>query len=125
MKRGISGIRLFRGKQSDSFTEIWQVVAEIPRGKVTTYGEIACLCGLPGKARLVGYALHNLPDDSEVPWHRVINSQGKISLPPYSMHYKLQKELLQTEGIEFIAERVIMERYRWPAPGRSIRKKIL
>jgi methylated-DNA-protein-cysteine methyltransferase-like protein len=101
------------GKPSKSFAEIWDVVAVIPRGKVTTYGDIARLCGLPGQARLVGYALHNLPEKLKIPWHRVINSQGKISFPPSSRYNNIQRKLLQKEGIKFIGNRVLLQNYRW------------
>jgi methylated-DNA-protein-cysteine methyltransferase related protein len=66
------------------FREIWGVVARIPRGRVATYGQIARMAGLPGGARTVGWAMRALPDDlrisgRRVPWHRVINAQGRIS----------------------------------------------
>ena len=103
-----------RGRTSYSFAEIWDVVAEIPRGKVATYGEIARLCGLPGQARLVGYALHHLPENMNIPWHRVINSQGKISFPPSSHYNNLQKKLLQKEEIKFTGDKVLLQNHRWP-----------
>lgn len=80
---------------------IWQVIALIPRGKVATYGDIARHAGLPGGARRVGYALRNLPAGTRIPWHRVINAQGRLSLPPDSASGRSQRERLQAEGIEF------------------------
>ena len=68
-------------KISDLYRRIFEAVNKIPHGKAATYGQIARLAGLGSHARLVGYALHNLPANSTVPWHRVINSNGKISLP--------------------------------------------
>ena len=59
---------------------IYEVVKQIPEGSVATYGDIANLAGLPRHARLVGYSLHALPDNSDVPWYRVVNSQGQLSL---------------------------------------------
>lgn len=64
-----------------SYERIYRAVRRIPRGKVATYGDVAAMAGLPGRARQVGYALHALPDGSPVPWHRVINAAGRISLP--------------------------------------------
>ena len=84
---------------------IWTVVAQIPKGKVATYGQIAELSGLARGARQVGYALKHLASDTKIPWHRVINSQGKISLAP-GPAYDKQHSLLLAEGVEFIGERV-------------------
>jgi len=88
-------------------------VTQIPKGKVATYGEIARLCGLLGQARLVGYALHSLPSKSNVPWHRVINSQGKISFPRTSSAYHRQKRLLKKEDIYFIKDRIKFKKFGW------------
>lgn len=62
-----------------SYERIYSVVARIPRGRVATYGQVARLAGLPGRARLVGYALSALTEGSRVPWHRVVNAKGCIS----------------------------------------------
>ena len=67
---------------------IWQVVHMIPSGKVATYGQIAALAGHPQAARFAGRSLKNLPTTSKIPWHRVLNAQGKISLPKNSPSYK-------------------------------------
>ena len=61
------------------YAAYYAVIAEIPRGAVATYGQIARLAGRPGRARQVGYALHALPPGSPIPWQRVVNAQGKIS----------------------------------------------
>ena len=58
---------------------IYDMVGRIPYGKVATYGQIAHLAGYPGRARQVGYALAGMPEEMDLPWHRVINAQGKIS----------------------------------------------
>ncbi|MBI5215136.1 MAG: methylated-DNA--[protein]-cysteine S-methyltransferase [Ignavibacteriae bacterium] len=89
------------------------MVEKIPKGKVATYGQIASFCGLPGQARFVGYALHNTPFGVEIPWHRVVNAQGRISFPKESVSYKRQKELLKKEGILIIKEKIDLELYRW------------
>jgi methylated-DNA-protein-cysteine methyltransferase-like protein len=92
---------------------IWETVRQIPRGRVATYGEVAEQAGIPGQARLVGYALHNLPASSDAPWHRVINSQGRISLPRGTSGYQRQKRLLLKEGVAFEKENVDLARFGW------------
>ncbi|HVG23293.1 MAG TPA: methylated-DNA--[protein]-cysteine S-methyltransferase [Thermoanaerobaculia bacterium] len=79
---------------------IWRWVRKIPRGSVATYGQIAALAGLDGHARQVGYALHNLPDGSRVPWHRVVNAKGEISPRTAGDSHELQEMLLRAEGVE-------------------------
>ncbi|NJL53174.1 MAG: MGMT family protein [Hydrococcus sp. SU_1_0] len=85
-----------------NYDRIYRTVRQIPWGKVATYGQIADLAGLYGKARLVGYALFRVQIADDIPWHRVINAQGEIS---YSFQRQggdyLQKVLLEEEGIEF------------------------
>lgn len=102
-----------RKKSSDSYLRIWQAVRKIPRGRVSTYGAIADVCRLWGQARLVGYALHNLPHGSDVPWQRVINSQGKISFSENSDMHALQKRLLKKEGVVFKGEKTSLLTYGW------------
>lgn len=101
------------GQQRDSYRAVWKTIADIPFGKVATYGQIAELAGLPRQARLVGYALHNTPDGCALPWHRVINAQGRISFPKDSEPYRRQLERLSEEGVEFIGGRVDLQLYRW------------
>ena len=93
-------------------SRILAAIRKIPRGRVATYGQIATLSGMDGQPRLVGYALHALPNGSGVPWHRVINATGRISLPgPTGRH---QRKLLETEGIEFsAANRIDLRKYQW------------
>ncbi|MEZ5549258.1 MAG: methylated-DNA--[protein]-cysteine S-methyltransferase [Pseudomonadales bacterium] len=97
---------------------IWQVVALIPRGKVATYGQIAALAGMPRHARLVGRTLSQLPERSRLPWHRVINASGRISLRSGSEGHKTQYQRLLAEGVEFIGERV-SRACRWEAQAGS------
>ena len=92
---------------------IWTTIAMIPLGKVASYGQIASLAGLPGAARLVGNVLKTLPSDSQLPWHRVINSQGKISLPEDSASYRRQRQLLAEEGVVVKGARISLKCYRW------------
>ncbi len=108
-------------KQNDSsqssYTIIWKTVKRIPKGKVSTYGQIARIAGLGENARLVGYAMHNIPRGEAVPWHRVINSKGMISLPHKDGMYQLQKKLLQKEKVVFIGEKIDLKKYEWVPKG--------
>ena len=92
--------------------QIFAVIHQIPCGKVSTYGEIAKMAGYPGYARHVGRALGQLPKGSSLPWFRVINSQGKLSLKGEA--FERQKNALIEEGIEVSPEgRVRLAHYRW------------
>jgi methylated-DNA-protein-cysteine methyltransferase-like protein len=106
---------------SDSYLMIWEIVRKIPRGKVATYG-IARESGLPGKARLVGYALHNLPYGSDLPWHRVINARWQISFPQGSGNHRKQRTLLEHEGIMFQRDTIKLDRYRSQHGVRNSKK---
>ncbi|MEH6585336.1 MAG: MGMT family protein [Halioglobus sp.] len=87
--------------EPDINQRIWQVVALIPSGKVATYGDVAAQAGLPGAARRVGLALKYLPKNTRIPWHRVVNAQGRISLPEGSASKYTQRERLEAEGLTF------------------------
>lgn len=101
-------------KDPDINQRIWQVVALIPRGKVATYGEVAHQAGLPGAARRVGRSLKELPEGTRIPWHRVINAQGRISLPPGSASQYTQRERLEAEGVVFRANKTVdFKRFGW------------
>ncbi len=94
---------------------IWQVIAMIPPGKVSTYGEVARQAGLPGGARRVGYALRQLPTGTQIPWHRVINAQGRISIPDGAASRYTQRDRLEAEGIVFKANKSVdLRRFGWP-----------
>ena len=92
---------------------IWQVVASIPKGKIATYGQIARIAGFPNHARYVGSTLKKLPKDTSLPWHRVVNGQGKISFPVDSSAYKKQKDLLEKEGALFIRGKLSLANNGW------------
>jgi methylated-DNA-protein-cysteine methyltransferase-like protein len=111
-----------RAGGGDSYARIYTVVRRIPRGRVATYGQVAALAGRARQARLVGYALHALPARTAVPWHRVVNAQGRISLRRTSPAAGLtQRLLLEREGVRFDARgRLSLERYGW-RPGRRSR----
>jgi methylated-DNA-protein-cysteine methyltransferase-like protein len=104
--------------------QVWEIVRQIPAGQVATYGQIAGLVPIPTGmdpqdykafgARWVGGAMAACPEN--VPWQRVINSQGKISLPP-GAGYQQQHQLLEEEGLIFDEhDRVDLKRYRWNGP---------
>jgi len=96
---------------------LWQTVQLIPYGKVACYGQIADLAGLPGRARMVGKALGNVPKEGwqgqAVPWYRVINSQGKISFPAGSEYFCMQRDLLQDEQVVVIGARIKLKEFQW------------
>jgi methylated-DNA-protein-cysteine methyltransferase-like protein len=79
---------------------IYLALAQIPKGKVITYGNLAKLAGMPNGARLAGRLMCELPDKSNLPWHRVINAQGRLSLPVDSEGYREQLQRLQKDGID-------------------------
>jgi methylated-DNA-protein-cysteine methyltransferase-like protein len=98
---------------ASSYQRIYTVVRRIPRGRVATYGQIARLAGMPGHARQVGYALHALNPATAVPWQRVINAAGGISLRPTTGGVS-QRLLLEKEGVQFDARgRVSFEKFAW------------
>lgn len=78
----------------------YAVVSAIPRGRVATYGQVAALAGLPGRARQVGYALAALPNGTKVPWHRVVNARGDLSVRGEAAAQR-QRRRLQREGVWF------------------------
>ena len=90
---------------------VWQVVDGIPRGHVLTYGEVARLAGMSRAARRVSLAMRRAPRGMKLPWHRVINAQGKISFPADSSGYQRQKELLEHEGVVFLKGKIDLERF--------------
>ena len=85
--------------QQQNYQRIWQTVLQIPPGKVASYGQIADLAGLPGRARLVGKALGFAPKELAVPWYRVLRSDYKIAFAPGSDSAELQRQLLLAEGV--------------------------
>lgn len=99
--------------EQDTFPRrIWQIVAAIPAGQVTTYGDIARLAGSPRAARQVGGVLKRLPAGSKLPWHRVINRLGEISLTGSDL--ERQRQALLAEGVDVSPEgKIALERYRW------------
>ena len=96
---------------SDTYQRFFAVIQQIPAGKVATYGQIASLAGLPGHARQVGYALHATPQDLDLPWQRVVNAQGRVSL---RMGGELQRSMLEAEGVTFDQQgRIDLKKFQW------------
>lgn len=93
---------------------VFATMKKIPAGRVATYGQIAKLCGLAGHARQVGYVLFNIPEDSEIPWHRVINARGEISARSIPGGEEKQRARLEKEGITpDLNGRISLKLYGW------------
>lgn len=95
------------------YAAILRVVASIPRGRVTSYGEIATRAGLPRRARLVGRVLRETPDSVELPWHRVLRADGRIAFPAGSRAHARQRRRLADEGVATRNGRVDMTLFGW------------
>lgn len=90
------------------------VIKKIPKGKVATYGQVAILADSPRAIRRVVWILHACSGKYKLPWHRVLNSKGKIAFEVNSSHYKKQKKLLQNEGVKFLENETIeMKKFQW------------
>ena len=99
-----------------SHERILAVVRRIPRGRVATYGQIAGLAGFPRQPRLVGYALRHAEDG--VPWHRVVNTEGRISVRAASESVSVQRAVLEAEGVRFdLTGRIDLRRQTWRPRG--------
>lgn len=101
--------------EAEPVTRLYQVLHAVPPGRVTTYGELAELAGLPRRARWVGRVLAGLPEGSRLPWHRVVRADGLVADRPGASR---QRALLLAEGVMLKGNRVPMARYRW-RPGES------
>jgi len=93
-------------RESAAVQNILDVVCTIPRGYVSTYGGVARAAGLPGRARLTGYALKQAPETLNIPWHRVVGAGGRIVFPQRSSSYQEQAQRLRAEGVRVRAGRV-------------------
>lgn len=94
------------GAESSALEAIWQVVCAIPRGRASTYGAVARAAGLPGRARLTGFALRVAPRELNLPWHRVVGAGGRIVFPGGSHEHREQARRLRAEGVQITAGRV-------------------
>jgi len=102
-------------RSESRYERFYAVIRRIPVGRVATYGQIAELAGLPGHARQVGYALYALHAHSGVPWHRVVNARGRLSLGTVVPEGDVEQRIrLEIEGVEFDADgRIDLGRYQW------------
>jgi methylated-DNA-protein-cysteine methyltransferase-like protein len=100
-------------KSKQRIDRIWATVSDIPKGSVASYGQIAEIAGIPRGARQVGYALRSLPKNSAVPWHRVIQSSGRIAFEKGGAAYNRQSERLIMEDVVILEGRIDMHKYRW------------
>lgn len=105
--------RFQKTNNSTTFERIYNVVKQIPYGKVATYGQVAALAGNRRWARVVGYALHVNPDPEHIPCFRVVNRYGEVSKAFAFGGENEQIELLKAEGVEFVDGKVYMEKYQW------------
>ncbi|MGJ8669795.1 MAG: MGMT family protein [Oceanococcus sp.] len=96
-----------------NYLRIWNTVMAVPAGKVASYGQIADLAGLPGRARLVGRSLGHVPDDLDVPWYRILRSSGQLAFEPASQQALKQSRLLHAEGVKVKNNRVKLKEFGW------------
>jgi len=106
-------------------SQIISLIKRIPKGRVATYGQLAALAGNPKGSRAVVWLLHSSSGKEKLPWHRVINSRGTISLQP-GQGYEEQRALLESEGVEFgLPGKTDLARFQWPGPvDRTKREKL-
>jgi methylated-DNA-protein-cysteine methyltransferase related protein len=102
-------------KKPSFYARVYEIVEQIPEGKVTTYGAIAELLGMKGSSRMVGQALGALPEDSDVPAQRVINRIGALSGAHHFGGYDRMRGILKREGITFKGELVDLKKHFWDA----------
>lgn len=98
---------------SEKVKRIWKTVQVIPKGKVASYGQIADLAGLPGRARLVGKSLGLAPQLMKLPWYRVLRSSGQLAFEKGSVNAERQKGLLQEENVVVLNNRVKLKQFGW------------
>ncbi|UVE18623.1 MGMT family protein [Pseudomonas sp. LS44] len=92
---------------------LYLTLQQVPAGKVVSYGELAAMAGLGRAARWVGRTLSQLPDDTRLPWHRVVAAGGRLSLPAGSAAGAEQRARLRAEGVTIHTQRVDMRRHGW------------
>ncbi len=105
--------------------QIYHTISLIPAGKVASYGQIADLAGLPGRARLVGHYLKASTNTASLPWYRVLKTSGQIAFPDGSDKAIVQSELLLTEGVTVKNNRVNMDKFQWARDLTDILYKLM
>lgn len=105
-----------------AYDRIYEIVRQIPRGKVATYGQVAELAHFPRQGRLVGYALYRVDFRADIPWHRVVNAKGEISQSPWRRGSdELQRSLLVQEGVQFDLDgKIDLRQHRWQPDGTDL-----
>ena len=99
---------------SESYKKIWEQAALIPAGQVASYGQVAKQAGLPRRgARMVARAVAAAPSEMQLPWHRIVNAQGCISIPKTSARYEQQQELLRAEGVPVKNGKLDIDKHGW------------
>ncbi len=109
-------------RTSDSETRraaLYLALAQIPQGKVISYGELAAVAGLGRAARWVGRVLSQLPDDTRLPWHRVLAADGRLSLAAGTVSGEEQRARLRAEGVQLVNDRVDIRRHGWHSAEHS------
>jgi methylated-DNA-protein-cysteine methyltransferase-like protein len=101
-----------------SWEPVYRLVKKIPRGRVTTYGDIARALRLPGGARAAGYAMAACPSGRGIPWHRVVGAGGRLLIP--EPHSGLQRRLLETEGVTIAGGAADLRRYGWSPEKKRV-----
>ncbi|MGH9737378.1 MAG: MGMT family protein [Candidatus Acidiferrales bacterium] len=106
-----------------SWNPVYKLIKKVPRGRVTTYGELAQKLRLRGGARAVGYAMAACPSGRGIPWHRAVGAGGRLLIP--EPHGSLQRRLLEAEGVEVKFGRIDMNRFGWKPQTRrrGLRRK--
>jgi methylated-DNA-protein-cysteine methyltransferase-like protein len=102
--------------QKDFYEKVFDIVRQIPRGRVTTYGDIGRAIGMRSSARMVGWAVNSAKGRDDMPCHRVVNRLGELTGRMHFATPHLMRELLESEGIEFIGERVDLAKCLWRPP---------
>ena len=95
------------------FNRVYQVVKQIPKGKVATYGQVATLMGCPRCSRQVGYALHANPNQQQIPCHRVVNRFGQVCEGFVFGGADIQKQMLIDEGVQFNNNQINLDKFLW------------
>jgi methylated-DNA-protein-cysteine methyltransferase-like protein len=101
-----------------SWEPVYRLIKKIPRGRVTTYGELARTLRIRGGARVVGYAMAACPSGKGIPWHRVVGAGGKLLIR--EPHAALQRRLLESEGVRVGFGRIDMRCYGWTPKAKGV-----
>ena len=113
-KKSVPKVRVAPVQMADARERIYATVKRIPRGRVSNYGVIAEVAGLPRRARLVGTVLRTAPESLRLPWHRVVDAQGRVVFPLGTPAFSKQCQRLETEGVVCRRGHVDMKRFGWP-----------